>query len=50
MAVLEEGRRSGNLKFSGSSLDVARALVGSLEGAMMLARSYGDGELPSECR
>ena len=42
VAVLEEGRRSGALKFSGSSLDVARALVGSLEGAMMLARSYGE--------
>ena len=42
VAVLEEGRRTGTLKFSGSSLDVARALVGSLEGAMMLARSYGD--------
>jgi TetR/AcrR family transcriptional repressor of nem operon len=42
VAVLEEGRRSGTLKFSGSSLDVARALVGSLEGAMMLARSYGE--------
>ena len=42
VAVLEEGRRTGTLKFSGSSLDVARALVGSLEGAMMLARSYGE--------
>ena len=42
VAVLEEGRRSGGLKFSGSSLDVARALVGALEGAMMLARSYGE--------
>jgi TetR/AcrR family transcriptional repressor of nem operon len=42
VAVLEDGRRSGALKFSGSSLDVARALVGSLEGAMMLARSYGE--------
>ena len=42
VTVLEEGRRAGALKFSGSSLDVARALVGSLEGAMMLARSYGE--------
>ena len=42
VAVLEEGRQSGTLKFSGSSLDVARALVGALEGAMMLARSYGE--------
>jgi TetR/AcrR family transcriptional repressor of nem operon len=41
-AVLEEGRRSGSLRFTGSALDVARALVGALEGAMMIARSYGD--------
>jgi TetR/AcrR family transcriptional repressor of nem operon len=41
-AVLEEGRKAGSLRFSGSAVEVARALVGSLEGAMMLARSYGD--------
>ena len=41
-AVLEQGRESGRLRFTGSALDVARALVGSLEGAMMLARSYGE--------
>lgn len=40
--VLEEGRASGSLRFTGSALDVARALVGSLEGAMMIARSYGE--------
>jgi TetR/AcrR family transcriptional repressor of nem operon len=40
--VLEEGLESGSLRFTGSALDVARALVGGLEGAMMLARSYGD--------
>ena len=44
VAVLEEGRRTGTLQFSGASKDVARALVGSLEGAMMLARSYGEVE------
>ena len=41
-AVLDEGRASGSLRFTGSAVDVARALVGSLEGAMMLARSYGE--------
>jgi TetR/AcrR family transcriptional repressor of nem operon len=41
-AVLEEGRARGDLRFTGSALEVARALVGSLEGAMMLARSYGE--------
>ena len=40
--VLDEGRRSGSLRFTGSALDVARALVGALEGAMMIARSYGE--------
>lgn len=40
--VLEEGRASGSLRFTGPALDVARALVGSLEGAMMIARSYGE--------
>jgi TetR/AcrR family transcriptional repressor of nem operon len=40
--VLEAGRDSGSLRFTGSALDVARALVGSLEGAMMIARSYGE--------
>jgi len=40
--VLEEGLASGSLRFTGSALDVARALVGSLEGAMMIARSYGE--------
>jgi TetR/AcrR family transcriptional repressor of nem operon len=40
--VLEAGRASGSLRFTGSALDVARALLGSLEGAMMIARSYGE--------
>src|SRR5260221_826269 len=41
-AVLEEGRRSGELEFSGAPKEVASLLVSSLEGAMMLARSHGD--------
>jgi TetR/AcrR family transcriptional repressor of nem operon len=41
-AVLEQGRAAGSLRFTGPALDVARAIVGSLEGAMMIARSYGD--------
>jgi TetR/AcrR family transcriptional repressor of nem operon len=40
-AVLERGRKAKELKFTGAAREVARALVGSLEGAMMLARSYG---------
>lgn len=42
IAVLEQGRETGVLRFTGLARDVARALVGSLEGAMMLARSYGE--------
>jgi TetR/AcrR family transcriptional repressor of nem operon len=42
VAVLEQGRKSGALVFKGSPLDLARVVVGSLEGAMMLARSYGE--------
>lgn len=43
-AVLEEGRKAGNLGFKGPAVDLARVIVGTLEGAMMLARSYGDPE------
>jgi len=42
VAVLEQGRKSGSLEFKGSPLDLARVIVGSLEGAMMLARSYSE--------
>ncbi len=41
-AVLERGRKAGSLGFKGPAREAARVLVGSLEGAMMLARSYGD--------
>lgn len=40
--VLDRGRRRRELSFSGSPLDQGRLLVGALEGAMMLARSYAD--------
>jgi TetR/AcrR family transcriptional regulator, transcriptional repressor for nem operon len=40
--VLERGRRRGALAYAGAPREVARLLVGSLEGAMMLARSYGE--------
>jgi TetR/AcrR family transcriptional repressor of nem operon len=38
--VLEEGRATGELRFNGDALDVARLLVSSLEGAMLVARSF----------
>ena len=40
--VLEEGRKTRTLRFGGTATDVARALVASLEGAMLVARAYGD--------
>ena len=42
VAVLKEGKKDKSLRFAGTPADAARALVGALEGAMMLARSYGE--------
>ncbi len=39
--VLEEGRRAKTLRFEGRAASIAAFLVSSLEGAMLLARSYG---------
>jgi TetR/AcrR family transcriptional regulator, transcriptional repressor for nem operon len=41
-AVLEEGRSTGELQFRGAASEVARMLISSLEGAMMLARSHDE--------
>jgi TetR/AcrR family transcriptional repressor of nem operon len=40
--VLEQGRASGALRFGGTAVDEARALVAALEGAMLVARAYGE--------
>jgi TetR/AcrR family transcriptional repressor of nem operon len=40
--VLEEGRTAGTLRFTGSEREVARTIVSGLEGAMLVARPYGD--------
>ena len=42
VVVLEKGRKTGKLHFSGTAQETAVLLVSSLEGAMMLARSYDD--------
>jgi TetR/AcrR family transcriptional repressor of nem operon len=42
VALLEEGLATKQLRFAGSAREMAQLLVGSLEGAMMLARSYDD--------
>ncbi len=41
-AVLEDGLRSGVFRFGDSTSKRARVLLGALEGAMLVARSYGD--------
>jgi TetR/AcrR family transcriptional repressor of nem operon len=40
--VLEAGRADAALRFQGSPRDVARTLLAGLEGAMLVARPYGD--------
>src|SRR5579862_1344295 len=40
--VLQEGRKAKVLRFSGTPAEAAQTLIGALEGAMMIARSYGD--------
>jgi TetR/AcrR family transcriptional repressor of nem operon len=41
-AVLTQGREDGTLQFAGTPRDAARMVVGGLEGAMLVARPYGD--------
>jgi TetR/AcrR family transcriptional repressor of nem operon len=41
-AVLQDGLRVGSLLFRELSMERARVLLGGLEGAMMMARSYGN--------
>ena len=40
--VLEQGRTDNTLKLDGSAVDTARLIIGGLEGAMLVARPYGD--------
>lgn len=41
-ALLEQGEREGSIALQGSPRDEARAIVSSLEGALLVARPYGD--------
>jgi TetR/AcrR family transcriptional repressor of nem operon len=41
-SVLEGGQVEGTLQFTGSASEAARMIIGGLEGAMLVARSYGD--------
>jgi TetR/AcrR family transcriptional repressor of nem operon len=40
--VLQQGLAHGTLRFTGSSFDEGRLILSSLEGAMLVARSFGD--------
>ena len=40
--IIEDGRKARQLKFSGPAAPQARFLLSSLEGAMLVARPYGD--------
>ena len=42
--VLAEGRDEGTLRFDGPASATARMLIGSLEGALLIARPYADPE------
>jgi TetR/AcrR family transcriptional repressor of nem operon len=42
--VLDEGRAQGAVRFSGSARTEARLIIGALEGAMLVARPYGEPE------
>ena len=40
--VLEQGEEEGALRLTGSATEAAQTIVSSLEGAMLIARPYGD--------
>jgi len=40
--VLDQGRKDGALTFTGPARDTARMIVSGLEGAMLVARPFGD--------
>jgi TetR/AcrR family transcriptional repressor of nem operon len=42
--VLEQGRKDRSLRFDGPARETARSILSGLEGAMLVARSYGDVE------
>jgi TetR/AcrR family transcriptional regulator, transcriptional repressor for nem operon len=41
-SVLEQGRQDGTLHFGDTPTDAARMIIGTLEGAMLVARPYED--------
>jgi len=41
-SVLKQGKADGTLTYTGRPADVAQTILGTLEGAMLVARPYGD--------
>lgn len=41
-SLLEAGRADGTIHFAGHARDAAELIVGTLEGALLVARTYGD--------
>ena len=44
VSVLEQGREEGSFTFTGAASVVAQSIVSGLEGAMLIARPFGDVE------
>ncbi|MBJ7600803.1 TetR/AcrR family transcriptional regulator [Candidatus Nephthysia bennettiae] len=42
--LLEQGQAEGSLRYPGRARDQAQLIIGALEGAMLVARPYGDPE------
>jgi TetR/AcrR family transcriptional regulator, transcriptional repressor for nem operon len=42
--ILDEAKAGAGAKFVGSATEAARVMIATLEGAMMLARSYGEAQ------
>jgi TetR/AcrR family transcriptional repressor of nem operon len=42
MAVLDQGQAERTLRITGSTEEIARSIISTLEGAMLVARPYGD--------
>ena len=42
MAVLDQGQTDHTLRITEPTDEIARSIIGTLEGAMLVARPYGD--------
>jgi TetR/AcrR family transcriptional repressor of nem operon len=40
--IIDQGRKDGTVEVEGASREVAQMIIGTLEGALLVARTYGD--------